>query len=93
MQIIDSKEEYRSIDEISANNRSIIIDFFNLCAEEYFWHIRGRIDKKIGNSWQSGMNYWYNHTNPIVRDLWKEECKYGKVSYYIKNGDEFFKEK
>eukprot|EP01029_Cantina_marsupialis_P030837 TRINITY_DN8516_c0_g2_i1.p1 TRINITY_DN8516_c0_g2~~TRINITY_DN8516_c0_g2_i1.p1 ORF type:complete len:149 (-),score=21.63 TRINITY_DN8516_c0_g2_i1:42-488(-) len=90
-QIVDSDKPVESVDQI--NERAVVIDFFNLCAEEYFWHKRGRIDKKMWQSWQAGMNYWYNHTNPIIRDLWIEECncENGKASYYIVNGDEFFK--
>lgn len=76
-------------------NKAIIVDYFNLCAEEYFWYKKGRIDKKVWESWSHGMNYWYNHSNPLLRDLWKAEIKKkeGIESYYIENGDEFFKDK
>ncbi|QZT38638.1 hypothetical protein K5X82_07010 [Halosquirtibacter xylanolyticus] len=92
-QIVESNKGANSINDLAKIDKAVIIDFFNLCAEEYFWHDRNRIDEKIWLSWQAGMNNWYNHKNSIIRDLWKEEIKieYGKVSYYIVNGDEFFK--
>ena len=27
--------------------RAAVIDFFNLCAEEYYWYKKGRIDPKV----------------------------------------------
>jgi hypothetical protein len=78
--------------ELKPCQKKTIIDFFNLCSEEYFWFKRGRIDNKIWLSWSSGMNYWYQHD--VINKLWKEEVRSrnGKLSYYIENGDEFFKE-
>jgi hypothetical protein len=92
-EIVESDEAIKLKDQLSKNQKAVIIDFFNLCAEEFFWHKRGRIDLIIWQSWHAGMNYWYNHTNPIVRDLWAEECRSenGMVSYYIENEEEFFK--
>ncbi len=67
------------------------IDYFILCAEEFYWyHHKKRIDPIIWKSWQSGMNYWYNKV-PTIKHLWKEEVKAsGKVSYYITSNVEFF---
>jgi hypothetical protein len=91
--IVESDKSVTTIDKLSKKQKAIIIEFFNICAEEYFWHQKGRIDDSIWDSWQAGMNYWYNHTNPIIKDMWQKECLYegGKTSYYIKNGNEFFK--
>jgi hypothetical protein len=71
-----------------------IFDYFNLCAEEYYWRKKNRIDNVVWKSWQTGMNYWYNHSSGIVKKLWKEEMKKtdGPASYYIDNGNEFFKD-
>jgi len=68
-----------------------VMDYFSLCAEEFFWHYhKKRIDPLIFNSWQSGMNYWYNNV-PAIRSLWELEVKAnGKLSYYITNEKEFF---
>lgn len=75
------------------NDRATLIDYLNLCAEEYFWYKKGRIDEKVWRSWSIGMNYWYNHKSSQLRDLWEAETKKknGPQSYYLQTGDEFFK--
>jgi hypothetical protein len=66
-------------------------DFFNLCAEEYFWHKKGRIDKNIWSAWEDGMNDWYNNVE-VIREAWQAEIKKrGCKSYYINNKNDFFK--
>ena len=76
----------------SAELKQKVIDYFSLCAEEFFWyHHKGRIDGIIWKSWNAGMNYWYNDV-PAIKDLWELEIKAnGKASYYITDGHEFFK--
>lgn len=70
-----------------------VVDYFSLCAEEFYWfHHKKRIDKIIWKSWQSGMNYWYQKV-PAIHDLWMSEIKSnGRHSYYIHNTVEFFEE-
>lgn len=91
--IVKPVDEENKMENLSITDKGIIIDFFNLCAEEYFWYQKGRIDNKIWKSWKAGMNYWYNHKNPIIRKLWDEETNdySGLLSYYIVKKDEFFK--
>ncbi|MFZ1704892.1 MAG: hypothetical protein WAT79_11140 [Saprospiraceae bacterium] len=69
-----------------------IIDFFNLCAEEFYWyHHKHRVDPIVWNSWNKGMNYWFNNI-PAIQELWDIEIKNdGKISYYIIDQNEFFK--
>lgn len=64
-------------------------DYFILCAEEFFWYKKGRIDEKVWRSWQIGMHKWYEvHT---IREEWLYEVeKNGKASFYITDEDEFF---
>jgi hypothetical protein len=57
----------------------IIVDYLNLCAEEYFWYLRGRIDKDIWRAWQFGMNEWMKV--PAIRTIAKQEAA-AKDSYY-----------
>lgn len=64
-----------------------IIEYFNLCAEEYFWYRKGRIDKQIWIAWNSGMRYWYE--TPSIKYYWEKEKKY-KESYYLSNSTDFF---
>lgn len=66
-------------------------DFFNLCAEEYYWNKKKRIDEIIWKAWSDGMNDWYNSV-PVIQEAWDDEIqKRGCKSYYIKKKDEFFK--
>jgi len=67
-----------------------VIDFFNLCAEEYYWHKKRRIDPKVWEAWYSGMNYWVNEVETI-RELWIKELETnGRTSYYLGINDDFF---
>lgn len=66
-------------------------DFFNLCAEEYYWYKKGRIDEAIWFAWSDGMNDWYNNVGAIS-EAWDAEIKKrGCKSYYIKQKNDFFK--
>lgn len=87
--------KYSTLEKLNAAPDSFAIkqavqDYFNLCAEEFFWYYhKKRIDKKIWDSWQSGMLYWYSV--PAIRELWEAEVKEsGKASYYITDEKEFF---
>ena len=51
-----------------------INDYFNLCAEEYYWYSKKRIDNRIWNSWKKGMDDIYNKSE-IIRTQWQEEIK------------------
>ena len=70
--------------------RNKLNDYFNLCAEEYYWYKNGRIDKDLWQSWEVGMNAWYNN-HAIIREAWKEEYdSFGYHSFYLKNNEQFF---
>jgi len=69
---------------------SAIIDFFNLCAEEYYWHKKGRLEDLIWKSWSNGMNDIFDGSQ-LIQSIWKKECeKDGYKSYYIDKPNEFF---
>jgi len=68
-----------------------IIDYFNLCAEEYYWREKGRISDKIWFSWRTGMIFNYK-SSTLIQELWDVECENeGYKSYYLTNKDELFK--
>ncbi len=90
------EQEFRTIELLNQaeNSRELkqkVIDYFSLCAEEFFWYYhKKRIDTLIWKSWQSGMNYWYNEV-PAIKALWEVDLKAnGKESYYITDHVEFF---
>lgn len=66
-------------DTIEEVDRFKIIDYMNLCAEEYLWYTKGRIDKKVWYSWKEGILFYFNskNINPIVNEELNQ-----KKSYY-----------
>ena len=66
------------------------MEFFNLCAEEYYWKKKNRISEEICKSWHRGMNSWLQQA-PVLCELWESEMIFsGPESYYIKDKYEFF---
>jgi hypothetical protein len=87
--------ECHNIEDLENNTdlKPKLMDFFNLCSEEFYWfYHKKRIDPIIWHSWQKGMNYWYNNV-PVIKKMWENEMKLsGKLSYYITDKMEFFKD-
>jgi len=74
-----------------AKKEGVVVDFFNLCAEEYYWHKEGRIKGNVWASWSKGMNDIFDKSK-VIQNLWAEECENeGYKSYYISSKNEFFK--
>ena len=81
----------QTIDELEKDSKlkNNLIDYFNLCAEEYFWYKKGRIDSLIWKAWSAGMNDWYKY--PVIQAAWEKEIEeFDCRSYYIKDMNEFF---
>jgi len=84
------KETDSLIEKKSMHN--LLIDYFNLCSEQYYWYKKKRIKKLLWKSWHSGMMHYYTKY-PVVSELWEKEIKdEGYKSYYLKAGKNFFKE-
>lgn len=60
------------------NDRQIVVKYFNLCAEEYFWSISGLIPNNVWTAWCRGMEYYLSR-EPFAQ-RWESEVKTG--SYY-----------
>jgi len=56
-----------------------VIDYFNLCAEEYLLYREGYILHDVWESWTRGMAHYWNI--PRVNEMWKNEMEEGN-SYY-----------
>jgi len=65
--------------KLSTDERNIILDYFNLCAEEYMWYKKGRLPKEVWSSWKAGMEF--NLEVPQIRSLYIEQ-KEESTSYY-----------
>lgn len=72
-------EEYNSSLEIKITKERLIIDYLNLCAEEYLWFTKGRIDPKVWQSWENGIKFYLLNENfsEVV-----EKQKAERNSYY-----------
>lgn len=44
-----------STKELDKDERNLIIDYFNLCAEEYFWYKRNRLYSDVWIAWKSAI--------------------------------------
>jgi hypothetical protein len=80
--------QLNSIEEKAMNNsnyvltsveKEIIIDYLNLCAEEYLWYKKGRIDHLAWIAWENGMKH-YLLINSIMECVKSETPQ--KDSYY-----------
>ena len=81
----------KRIEEIKPNGENIVIDYFNLCAEEYLWFSKGRIPKKVWDAWKCGIIA--NIKIPQVKVLYKKEIENSEQSFYglVKELDNEFK--
>lgn len=59
--------------ESSDADRDLIVDYFNLCAEEYLFYKEGYIHRDVWRSWCRGM-LWYLRRHPF-KDIWHDEVK------------------
>lgn len=65
-------------DTLNDSQVSTLTDYFNLCAEEYFYYKHGYIDSEVWKAWSNGMKLFFN--NARIKKLWQEEKK--TESYY-----------
>lgn len=87
--IINSGKE---LEELSFKEKDKVYDYFNLCAEEYYWYKKNRISPTVWKSWKNGMDFWYS--KPIIKEMWKEEManSNSRESYYMESNENFFKD-
>ncbi|PUV22543.1 hypothetical protein [Sphingobacterium athyrii] len=79
-----------NLKNLNKDLEKIVIDYFNLCAEQYYWYNKKRISEEIWNSWHSGMMYYYQKY-PVVQELWEKETEGEKYkSYYLEKKQGFF---
>lgn len=78
------------IEPLSGDDRNIIVDYYNLCAEEYLFYRDGYIYRDVWSSWCRGM-LWYLGCHRF-REVWEDEVKtqsfYGLSLDEIKKGAE-----
>jgi hypothetical protein len=72
--------------ELNEEQMQIVIDYLNLCAEEYLWHKKGRLDKTAWNSWERGMKYYLNISaiEKVIQNQNKQKDSYYGIFEYLK---------
>ena len=65
---------------LNIRQEKTVIDYFNLCAEEYMWEKRGRIPPKVFESWLEGTIH--HISKKPIRNLLEAELNSNKKSYY-----------
>jgi hypothetical protein len=60
--------------------RNDVVDYMNLCAEEYFWYKRGRIDGEVWRAWKAGMEQRFS--NPDIAAIARKELDGFGASFY-----------
>jgi hypothetical protein len=63
---------------VQGEDGQILVDYFNLCAEEYLYFNAGYIDTAVWSSWARGMKFYADV--PGIRRIWEQELESG--SYY-----------
>lgn len=63
---------------ISDAQRRLIVDYFNLCSEEYLFYKEGYILDEVWSSWCRGMLWYFEKES--FQSVWEGEIKTG--SYY-----------
>lgn len=64
--------------ELTEEERGHLIDYFNLCGEEYLYYKKGYIDPEVWKAWEKGMRAVLHH--PRVQPVWARERETG--TYY-----------
>jgi len=67
-------------DVLSPDDRQRVIDYLNLCAEEFMWVQKGRLPEDIWESWKNGIQFHLRKDS--IRKVFDEERSLWKSSYY-----------
>ena len=67
-----------SDEKLSAEDRLKVVDYLNLCGEEYLYFKRGYIEPSVWQAWNNGMKAIV--AVPSIQGVWQHEKKTG--SYY-----------
>lgn len=65
---------------LTQKKKQKIVEYFNLCAEEFLWVQRGRIPDEVWINWRNGIIQ--NLENKVIYDVYEEEKGLCQYSYY-----------
>lgn len=87
-QLNDRLASLRAGESLSVGNRQLVVDYLNLCAEEYLFYSQGYILPHVWKSWCRGMQQ-YLKQEPF-QTVWREESVsdsyYGLTDEAIREG-------
>jgi hypothetical protein len=69
--------------ELDTHQKNLIIDYLNLCAEEYYWYTKNRIPKDIWVSWKNGIKH--NLQLNSVKKIASQEFAGNGINDYKRN--------
>lgn len=64
--------------EVTADHRLKVVDYLNLCGEEYLYYKRGYIEPSVWTTWLKGMQVLIS--SPAIGEIWNQEKTTG--AYY-----------
>jgi len=77
----DKSVEIAKSEQETFEDKLLIIDYFNLCGEEFYWYKKGRIPMYVWKNWENGI--LDTLTIDYVRHILdNEELRYGKYDTY-----------
>jgi len=86
---LDEEKEIKLV--LDLNEKLKVIDYINMCAEEYLWYKKGRIPEEVWKAWKNGIQYYT--IIPSINKVFEEQSLQ-RDSYYglfdeieIKNAD------
>jgi hypothetical protein len=74
---LDEEKEVKLV--LDLNEKLKVIDYINMCAEEYLWYKKGRIPEEVWRAWKSGIIYYIQL--PYIKEVFKEQSLQ-KDSFY-----------
>jgi hypothetical protein len=75
--------------ELTDEEKNTLNDYFNLCAEEYFFFEKGYIYPEVWKAWEKGMGHFFAKNK--IKKYWTDEEV--KESYYNFDPDALLKDK
>lgn len=72
--------QVKEIAPLTEEDKQRVIDYLNLCAEEYMWVKKGRLPIDIWNSWKNGIMLHLEKES--IRNIFLEEQRLWRSSYY-----------
>jgi hypothetical protein len=77
---IFNSSEVDEIKKLSEKERLTVIDYINLCAEEYYWYKKDRISDKVWKAWSIGIKK--NLYKKNIQEIYADEIEKYRGSFY-----------